>query len=1213
MAGYTRQSTADIIPTATVRAAPINAEYNAIRDAFAASGGHKHDGTTGEGEYVPLIADLDALNKIVVDTNNNRFGVFVEVSATAVEQVRFQDGVIVPVTDNDIDLGTSSVEFKNLYLDGTAKIDTLTVDENATIAGTLGVTSNTTLGGTLGVTGATTLSSTLGVTGNTTLSGTLGVTGATTLSSTLAVSGSATLSSTLSVSSNATVGGNLAVSGTTSSTGDFSVNTNKFTVAASSGNTAVAGTLGVTGATTVGGTLGVTGATTLSSTAAITGNTTIGGTLGVTGTTSYSTLTGSNLTATGTINFSGATVSNLGTVSTAAIGGGTINNTVIGGSTPAAITGTTVTATSFVGPVTGNITGDVTGDLTGNVTAASGASTFNNVTINGTLDVTNTTIENVSDPTTAQQAATKAYVDSEITNLIGGAPGALDTLNELAAAINDDANVYTTLTTSIATKLPKAGGTMTGAIAMGDNKITGLATPTAAADATTKAYVDQIETDAEAQATAAAASAAAAAASYDAFDDRYLGSKASDPTLDNDGNALLTGALYFDSTNSVMKVYNGTEWANASSSIEGVKSNFYYTATSGQTVFSGADDNANTLVVDQVDLVNVYMNGVRLHEDDYTVSAAGNSVTLATGAATDDLIYLEVFGNFAGQSGAEVAITGGNIDGTTIGANSAAAITGTTITGTSFVSSGNMTFGDNDKAIFGAGSDLQIYHDSATNDSIIKESGAGHLRILGDDVKIRDVNNAEMYIDAVKNGAVGIYYDNSRKLATTSTGIDVSGTVTADGLTVDGIATLNAVDPYVRFNASTSVDYNIGASSAGGFYIYDVTNSATRLFADDNGDISFYDSVGSSQAFFWDASAESLGIGTTSINSLASLHIQGSDGASGASVNIAANEFFIDNNGNTGMTLGSSNTGTGYYAFADSDVALRGGIFYDHSTDDMGFRVGSGTRMRIDSSGSLLVGKDITNLYENGFAALSSGEIRCTADSTIPLEIRRNTDSGDIVKLWKDASAFGTLGVAGGDLYIGNSGIAVRFDNSLNAITSFNNNTQQNSDAAIDLGASSRRFKDLYLSGGVYLGGTGSANKLDDYETGTWTPAIEYDTNGTLSVTYSQRNGAYTKVGNMVTIWGVIRLNGFSKGTASGSLKFTGLPFSSTAAGYRTDLKVLSYRAPFNGPGGFGAMIDNGSSYIACVYSRNDNTWTAEADPDSNSEYFFSGSYFATA
>ena len=146
MSGYTRQSAADIIPTAVVRAAPINAELNALRDAFdfdnAGTTGHKHDGSADEGSYVPLIADLDGLNKVVIDTSNNRVQFFVEVSSAATEQLRIQDGVIVPVTDNDIDLGTSGVEFKDLYLDGTAKIDTLTVDENATIAGTLGVTGN---------------------------------------------------------------------------------------------------------------------------------------------------------------------------------------------------------------------------------------------------------------------------------------------------------------------------------------------------------------------------------------------------------------------------------------------------------------------------------------------------------------------------------------------------------------------------------------------------------------------------------------------------------------------------------------------------------------------------------------------------------------------------------------------------------------------------------------------------------------------------------------------------------------------------------------------------------------------------------------------------------------------------------------------------------------------------------------------------------------
>ena len=166
MTGYVRQSAADIVPTAVVRAAPINNEYNALRDAFEQTAGHKHDGTAAEGHYVPLIADSDARNKVAVDTTNNRIGVFVEVSAAAVEQVRVQDGAIVPVTDNDMDLGTSSLEFKDLYIDGTANIDSLIADTADINAGTI---DNTVVGAT---TAAAATFTTLTSTGSTTLNGT---------------------------------------------------------------------------------------------------------------------------------------------------------------------------------------------------------------------------------------------------------------------------------------------------------------------------------------------------------------------------------------------------------------------------------------------------------------------------------------------------------------------------------------------------------------------------------------------------------------------------------------------------------------------------------------------------------------------------------------------------------------------------------------------------------------------------------------------------------------------------------------------------------------------------------------------------------------------------------------------------------------------------------------------------------------------------------
>jgi hypothetical protein len=94
--------------------------------------------------------------------------------------------------------------------------------------------------------------------------------------------------------------------------------------------------------------------------------------------------------------------------------------------------------------------------------------------------------------TNTTQIATTAYVQTEINDLIASSPAALDTLNELAAALGNDASFSTTVTNSIATKLPLAGGTMSGAIAMGTNKITGLGDPTNAQDAATKYYIDNV-------------------------------------------------------------------------------------------------------------------------------------------------------------------------------------------------------------------------------------------------------------------------------------------------------------------------------------------------------------------------------------------------------------------------------------------------------------------------------------------------------------------------------------------------------------------------------------------------------------------------------------------------------------------------------------------------------------------------------------------------
>jgi hypothetical protein len=388
------------------------------------------------------------------------------------------------------------------------------------------------------------------------------------------------------------------------STGELAVNTaDKRLFTNNSGTIVEIGTaptsLAVTNNATVGGTLGVTGASTLAS-GSVTGNWTVSGTLTV------------------------ATPSN---------------------STDAASKGYVDTADA--------LKVDKAGD-----------------TMSGALAMGTNKITGLGTPTASTDAATKGYVDAQVSAVIDSAPAALDTLNELAAALNDDASFATTVTNALAGKLALAGGTMTGDITLGANKATSTATPTTDDTLTRKGYVDTQDatklnlsggtmtgditlgankatstatpttddtltrkgyvdsilgsatsaadsataaatsatnaansataastsatnagtsetnaatsaTNASTSATAAASSATSAANSatasansasaaatsatnaenaYDSFDDRYLGAKSSDPSVDNDGDALITGALYFNSTDNSMKVYTGSAW-----------------------------------------------------------------------------------------------------------------------------------------------------------------------------------------------------------------------------------------------------------------------------------------------------------------------------------------------------------------------------------------------------------------------------------------------------------------------------------------------------------------------------------------------------------------------------------------------------------------------------------------------------------------------------
>ena len=145
MAAYTRQSS--FSDGDTISASLFNNEYDALAAAFVNTSGHKHDGTTGEGPVIGVLGDASVatpLNKILIDSSNDHLEFYVDVSSSSVQQLYIADGLIAPVTDSDVDLGTSSLYFKNAY------IDSITTTGNVAVGGNLTVTGTTTFnGGTL--------------------------------------------------------------------------------------------------------------------------------------------------------------------------------------------------------------------------------------------------------------------------------------------------------------------------------------------------------------------------------------------------------------------------------------------------------------------------------------------------------------------------------------------------------------------------------------------------------------------------------------------------------------------------------------------------------------------------------------------------------------------------------------------------------------------------------------------------------------------------------------------------------------------------------------------------------------------------------------------------------------------------------------------------------------------------------------------------------
>ena len=561
----------------------------------------------------------------------------------------------------------------------------------------------------------------------------------------------------------------------------------------------------------------------------------------------------------------------------------------------------------------------------------------------------------------------------------------------------------------------------------------------------------------------------------------------------------------------------------------------------------------------------------------------------------------------------------------------------------------NLEFGDSVKAIFGAGSDLQIYHDGSN--SYIDDAGTGVLVIRSNEIQLQKYTGETM-ASFIADGTVQLRYDNVAKLSTTSTGIDVTGTATMDLLTTDddvsGLTTLGRYSSGFAFSlirpssTATGLEIRTNAGNALAHFLNDGTtklhhNGSPKLATTSTG----IDVTGTAVTDGLTVAGNAyVGAGNYFTDSTSGYFFGGNGSFTNGVYGVGTNNMAFNVNGSERMRIESAGTvkishadtaSEGLRVIQTTAARTSGGalalIYDDQSgTTQPTLKViqnGTGDILQLFDGGSQVVTvKDGGNLLvgKTGLDASVAGtEIRpnltaITSAGDTPLYLRRNTNDGEIINFKKDTSAIGSIGSYSGVPYIGYAGGAgggIMFNGKRIEPTALGSSR---TDGENDIGSINYRWKDLYLSGGAYIGGTGAANKLDDYEEGTWTPAFGYSGgNGNGSWTYSIIEGNYTKIGRVVYFRCEVRFSTFIKGTASGAPQISGLPFASGGItnGEHYGVNFHSYNTPLPTTAGtFPApQVAFGSTVIYLFTIANNAAYGSTPDPDSNSQFKIAGWY----
>jgi cytoskeletal protein CcmA (bactofilin family) len=1129
MAGYTRQST--FADGDTITAALFNNEYNQLLNAFSNTGGHKHDGTANEGPVIGLIGDAGETspnNKVLIDTTNNYIEFYVEVSSAPVQQLYIADGAIVPVTDSDIDLGTTSLRFKDTYT------DTITTTGNVDVGGNLTVTGTTTFnGGTITMGDAATDNVVFGADVDSNIipddDNTYDLGSSTQEWKDLYIDGVAYLDA---INFNGTVITSTAteinlLDGSLANT----VVNSKAVVYGSSGE--LAGTL---------------------STAAQ-GNITSLGTL--------TALTVDNIT------LNSNTITNA-TSSLILDSAGDLILDVDGqdiqfkdGGTQFGSIRKNGNNIQFMASIEdGNITfhGDDGGSNIIALTldmSAEGAATFNNkiiateldisgnVDVDGTLETDALSINGTAVTSTAAELNIldgKAFLDED--DMSSNSATGIASQQSIKAYVDtqitaEDLDI-TTDSGTIAIDLDSETLTVSGGTGL-DSSATGNAV-TLAIDSTV-ATLTGSQTLTNKSLTAPTLTGTAVVASLDISGD-----------IDVDGTTNLDvvdidGAVDMASTLNVTGAITGTLATASQPNITSLGTLTGLT-TSGDINFG---DNDKAVFGAGSDL-QIYHDGT-----DSFVADAGtgrlilrgsSQVRLETATGTqmisaDDGGAAKLYHN--GIKKLETTSTGIDVTGAVNLGDTYGLQWGTgneRITGVNtgnslrFVtnnaeamridSSGNVGIGVSSPSYelgFGDSSGVERFsidvgtieaeaiHVATANRHLTFDASGPGSRYISFKTGSTAYNGTEkVRIDSSGNVGIGTTSPNAAEFSATPNGVlEVEGTKP-----VVYLSETDTTDAHAWLGVSNGVTY-LG-STGSGLQIRTGTDSAsTKVTIDTSGNV---------------------GIGTSSPSQ--KLEVSGTD--SRIYITSANTDIDMDSSGNGQISI----DGNGY-AGAIALNAQGMNIYTNSPSRDVIFGTDETERVRIDGTGNLLVGKTAPTISTTGVELRPNGQVFATQSGNYPLLLNRTTSDGDIVQFRKDGTTVGSIGSrASAVSYIvldprsgSNGGVGLGTTGQALVPCDY---AGANVDGTKDLGAASARFKDLYLGGGVHLGGTGSANELDDYEEGTWTPTW---TNG---IGNGSTSGTYVKVGNIVHVTALFTMG--STTSIGNKLEATNLPFNCDSITY---------------------------------------------------------------